>query len=53
MPEDPLKAIAEGCARDVALLTGTTEDETRFWIKYEPLAALHPGLDHSVIYTGH
>lgn len=37
VPVDPLQAIADGSARDVALLTGTTEDETRFWIKYQPL----------------
>ncbi|MFI5398070.1 MAG: carboxylesterase/lipase family protein [Candidatus Binatia bacterium] len=42
VPEDPLKAIAEGCARDVDLLTGTTEDETRYWIKYEPLLPYIP-----------
>jgi para-nitrobenzyl esterase len=36
VPQDPLRAIAEGCARGVDLMTGTTEDEARFWIKYEP-----------------
>ena len=35
VPQDPLRAVAEGCARGVDLLTGTTEDEARFWIKYE------------------
>ncbi len=42
VPEDPLKAIREGCAGGVDLLTGTTEDETRFWIKYEPLLPYIP-----------
>jgi para-nitrobenzyl esterase len=42
VPEDPLKAIAGGCARGVDLLTGTTEDETRFWIKYEGLLPYIP-----------
>jgi para-nitrobenzyl esterase len=42
VPEDPLKAIAGGCARGVDLLTGTTEDETRFWIKYEALLPYIP-----------
>jgi para-nitrobenzyl esterase len=37
VPVDPLKAIADGVSKDVDLLTGTTEDETRFWIKYQPL----------------
>jgi para-nitrobenzyl esterase len=42
VPEDPLQAVREGCAKDVGLLTGTTEDETRFWIKYEPLLPYVP-----------
>ena len=42
VPVDPLKAISEGSAKDVLLLTGTTEDETRFWIKYEPLLPYIP-----------
>lgn len=42
VPEHPLKAIADGCARDVDLLTGTTEDEARFWIKYESLLPYIP-----------
>ncbi len=42
VPEDPLQAIAAGSARDVDLLTGTTEDETRFWINYEPLLPYIP-----------
>ena len=42
VPEDPLEAIRKGCARDVDLLTGTTEDEARFWIKYEPLLPYTP-----------
>ncbi len=36
VPQDPLRAVAEGCAEGVELLTGTTEDEARYWIKYEP-----------------
>ncbi len=36
VPLDPLRAVAEGCARGVELMTGTTEDEARYWIKYEP-----------------
>ena len=42
VPEDPLKAVAGGCARDVDLLTGTTEDEMRFWIKYESMLPYIP-----------
>jgi para-nitrobenzyl esterase len=42
VPEDPLKALNDGCARDIDLLTGTTEDETRFWIKYEPMLPYIP-----------
>lgn len=48
VPEDPLKSIAAGCARDVDLLTGTTEDEIRFWIKYEPLL---PHIPASIMLT--
>ncbi len=35
VPEDPFRAVADGCAHGVDLLTGTTEDEARSWIKYE------------------
>jgi para-nitrobenzyl esterase len=42
VPEDPLKAIADGSARSVDLLTGTTKDEARYWIKYEPLLPYIP-----------
>ncbi len=34
VPEDPLAAVRAGCAKGVDLLTGTTEDEARYWIRY-------------------
>ncbi|HZW32853.1 MAG TPA: carboxylesterase/lipase family protein [Isosphaeraceae bacterium] len=37
LPEPPLQAIRAGCARDVALLTGTTLDEARLWSLYLPI----------------
>ncbi len=37
LPEPPLHAIRNGCARDVALLTGTTLDEARLWSLYAPV----------------
>jgi para-nitrobenzyl esterase len=48
VPVDPIKAISEGSAKNVSLLTGTTEDEARFWIKYEPLL---PYIPASVLLT--
>lgn len=42
VPENPLEAIAHGSAKGVDLLTGTTEDEARFWIKYQPLLPYIP-----------
>ena len=38
-PEPPIHAIAKGAASDVPLLTGTTRDETRLWIFYDPILA--------------
>jgi para-nitrobenzyl esterase len=37
LPEPPLHAIRAGCARDVALITGTTLDELRLWSLYVPI----------------
>jgi len=37
LPDPPLHAIRAGCAQDVALLTGTTLDEARFWSLYVPI----------------
>ena len=37
LPDPPLHAIRAGCARDVALLTGTTRDEARLWSIYVPI----------------
>jgi para-nitrobenzyl esterase len=37
LPEPPLHAIRAGCARDVALLVGTTLDEARLWSLYVPI----------------
>ena len=37
LPEPPLHAIQAGCARDVALITGTTLDEMRLWSLYVPI----------------
>ncbi len=37
IPRLPLDAIRDGSARNVALLTGTTHDEARFWSLYEPV----------------
>ncbi len=37
LPDPPLHAIRAGCARDVALLTGTTSDEARLWSLYVPI----------------
>src|SRR5262249_25622380 len=37
LPDPPLHAIRAGCARDVALLTGTTLDEARLWSLYVPI----------------
>jgi para-nitrobenzyl esterase len=42
VPQDPLRAVADGCAQGVDLLTGTTEDEACFWIKYESLLPYIP-----------
>ncbi|MGH9108906.1 MAG: carboxylesterase/lipase family protein [Acidimicrobiales bacterium] len=42
LPVEPLRAIAAGCARDVALLTGTTRDELAFFVLADPRQA---GLD--------
>src|SRR5262249_3280972 len=36
LPEPPLHAIRAGCAREVALITGTTLDEMRLWSLYVP-----------------
>lgn len=54
LPDPPLHAIREGCARDVALLTGTTLDEARLWSLYVPILrwtsprALEGVLKHAV-----
>jgi Carboxylesterase family/Creatinase/Prolidase N-terminal domain len=54
LPEPPLHAIRRGCARDVALMTGTTLDETRLWSLYVPILrwtrphALRRVLSHAV-----
>jgi para-nitrobenzyl esterase len=50
LPEPPLHAIRAGCARDVALLTGTTLDEARLWSLYVPvLRWAHPHALESVL----
>ena len=36
LPEHPLKALADGAAKDVKLLTGTNADEYRYWMLYYP-----------------
>src|SRR5262249_51184454 len=54
LPEPPLHAIRRGCARDVALMTGTTRDEARLWSLYVPILrwtrphALRGVLSHAV-----
>jgi para-nitrobenzyl esterase len=54
LPELPLHAIRRGCARDVAVLTGTTLDECRLWSLYVPILrwtrphALRGILSHAV-----
>ena len=34
LPEDPFKALRNGGARGIKLLTGTTADEWRYWLLY-------------------
>ena len=36
LPEHPLKALADGAAKDFKLLTGTNADEYRYWLLYYP-----------------
>jgi para-nitrobenzyl esterase len=43
LPKDPFTAIAEGSAAGVPLMEGTTRDEFRYWIHYDPtLLSLAP-----------
>ena len=36
-PSPPMRAVREGLSADVPLLLGTTRDEARYWILYNPL----------------
>src|SRR5262249_29802525 len=36
IPVDPMRAIAEGCARDVSVLVGTTRDEMKLFALLDP-----------------
>ncbi len=38
IPADPMRAIADGCARDVAVLVGTTRDEMKLFALLDPSA---------------
>ncbi|MEM7138666.1 MAG: carboxylesterase/lipase family protein [Myxococcota bacterium] len=38
-PEPPIQAIADGAAAEIPLLTGTTRDETRAWIRFVDVLA--------------
>ena len=39
-PSPPVQAVREGMSGDVPLLLGTTRDEARYWMMYNPLLAL-------------
>jgi len=36
LPHHPIKAIQEGCAKDIELIVGTNLEEWRFWRAFEP-----------------
>lgn len=36
IPQDPFDALAEGVAANISLLHGTTRDEARYWLLYQP-----------------
>ncbi len=40
IPMNPLDALAGGAAANVSLLHGTTHDEARYWLLYQPLLKL-------------
>ena len=46
LPEDPLKALNNGCASDIPLLIGTTRDEIKF---YHALLPNLPELDYQAL----
>jgi para-nitrobenzyl esterase len=37
LPSPPLQAIANGAAADVPLVAGTTREEVRLWVLYDPM----------------
>jgi para-nitrobenzyl esterase len=45
IPKDPYEAIREGSAAGIPLLHGTTKDEFRYWLQYEPMMKfITPGM---------